>query len=95
MKKFLIPAFLALALCGALLIPIRRDIRQQSRSAIREAVLRAAVECYAVEGSYPQSLDYLEAHYGLRINHRDYIVAYDAFAGNRMPEVQVLVRGEG
>lgn len=83
-------------LAAALLLPgIRRDIRQQSRAEIRDAVLRAAVECYAVEGVYPSSLSYLETHYGLQINHRDYLVIYDAFAGNLMPQVQVLVLGEG
>lgn len=37
---------------------------------------------------------YLEEHYGLVINHRDYIVAYEVFAENQPPVVQVLVRGE-
>lgn len=98
MKKLGIFAavLLPLLLAATLIVPpIRRDIRQQSRTAIRDAVLRAAVECYAVEGTYPGSLSYLEEHYGLQINHREYIVAYDAFAGNLMPDVQVLVRGEG
>lgn len=97
MKKWsILAAALVLLLAAVLAVPpLRRDIRQQSRAAIRDAVLRAAMECYAVEGSYPGSLAYLEEHYGLRINHRDFIVAYDVFAGNQMPEVQVMVRGEG
>lgn len=74
---------------------LRRDIREESRTAIREAVIRSAVACYAVEGAYPASLDYLEAHYGLAVNHRDFIVTYEAFASNVLPTVQVLVRGEG
>lgn len=85
---------LAAALAG-ILPGIRADIRQGSRTAIRDAVLRAAEECYAVEGVYPENLSYLEEHYGLVVNHRDFIVTYEAFASNLLPQVQVLVRGEG
>lgn len=73
---------------------VQRDIRESGREAVREAVLHSAVECYTVEGAYAESLSYLEEHYGLVINHRDYIVAYEVFAENQPPVVQVLVRGE-
>lgn len=97
MKKLIIPAvvLIAVLIATALFSTISRDIQRQSRAEIREAVLRAAVECYSVEGSYPGSLSYLEENYGLQINHRDFVVAYEAFADNLMPEVQVMVRGEG
>lgn len=87
----------ALLLTAALLLlpAVRRDIREGSRDAIKDAVIRAAVACYAVEGAYPTSLEYLEEHYGLAINHDDFIVSYDVFASNIVPTVDVLVRGEG
>lgn len=99
-KRLLVPliALLVAVLLatGAALLPgVRRDIRAESRTAIRDAVLRAAVECYAVEGAYPGSLEYLEDHYGLTVNHEDFIVTYEVFASNLPPDVQVLVRGEG
>ena len=72
-----------------------RQIREESRGAIREAVVRSAMECYAVEGVYPPSLEYLQQHYGLRLNHRDFIVSYEVFASNQPPSVQVMVKGEG
>ena len=53
-----------------------------------------AVECYCVEGAYPESLGYLEENYGLNVNHRDFIVTYEVFASNVAPDVRVLVRGE-
>lgn len=97
MKKIicLLAVLLVGVLISGLLPKLHRDLRAESRAAIRDAVLRAAMECYAVEGTYPQSLEYLETHYGLAVNHRDYIVTYDVFAGNLPPDVQVLVRGEG
>lgn len=75
--------------------PIKRDIRESSRTAIRDTVLRCAAECYAAEGAYPDSLDYLENNYGLIVNHDKFIVAYEVYASNQLPYVQVLVRGEG
>lgn len=99
-KRGILCLFLAvtvalLLVLAALLPGIQRNIQENSREAIRDTVLRCAVECYAVEGAYPDSLSYLEERYGLTVNHRDFIVTYEVFASNQLPEVQVLVRGEG
>lgn len=32
---------------------------------LKEAVIKGAVQCYSVEGRYPESLSYMEKHYGL------------------------------
>lgn len=77
-----------------LLPGIRRSVREGGREAVRSAVLQSAVECYTVEGAYPESLEHLMNNYGLSVNQRDYIVIYQAMASNQMPDVQVLVRGE-
>ena len=61
---------------------------------VLDAVRRAALTCYAVEGAYPQSLEELERGYGLAYNKDAYIVSYDAFASNIMPNIQVLRKGE-
>ena len=50
--------------------------------------------CDTLEGAYPESLEYLEKHYGLTVNKKEYIVTYEVFADNQLPTVQVLVRGE-
>ena len=79
----------------AVCLPVfKEDIRETGRAAVREAVLRSAVECYTLEGAYPESLEYLEQHYGLTVNKKDYIVTYEVFANNQLPTVKVLVRGE-
>lgn len=57
-----------------------------------EAVRRAAVSCYALEGAYPESYEYLKEHYGLRINEEIYGVSYLVFASNLMPEISVVKR---
>lgn len=58
----------------------------------KEAVVRAAVHCYAAEGMYPQSLEYLEEHYGLTVDTQDFVVDYRCFASNVMPDITVLPR---
>ena len=60
---------------------------------VLDAVRRAALTCYAVEGAYPQTLKELERGYGLAYNKDAYIVVYDAFASNIMPDIQVLRKG--
>ncbi len=64
--------------------------RQQLETALR----RAAVACYAAEGVYPPTLDYLKEHYGVQVGEK-YIVFYDVFASNLMPDITVLEKENG
>lgn len=61
---------------------------------LRAALEQALVSCYAAEGRYPQSIGYLEEHYGVRIDRSRYAVSYDAFADNIRPQVRVIRLGE-
>ncbi len=90
-RLFAVGLILVLAVIfTAVCVPVfQEDIRETGRAAVREAV-----ECYTLEGAYPESLEYLEKHYGLTVNKKEYIVTYEVFADNQLPTVQVLVRGE-
>lgn len=68
------------------------NAQEQGAASVRQTVLDTAMQCCAIEGSYPASLKYLEEHYGLAINRRDYIVTYEAFAGNIPPTVVVIAK---
>lgn len=94
-KKWLalIPVVIAAVILIFLLF--RNGTEGQSTSSLEDAVVDAAAQCYAVEGVYPPSLEYLEEHYGLVINHDRYIVSYDAFSSNLPPTIKVLIKGEG
>lgn len=90
---------IALALLAALALIIvgvthnaRMSAREQGAVALRQSIMDAAVRCCAVEGSYPLSLSHLENVYGLRINHHDYVVTYEAYATNMAPSVVVVPR---
>lgn len=66
--------------------------REQGAASLRAAVLDAAMQCCAIEGSYPSSLAYLEEHYGLVVNRDDYAVTYESYAANVPPSVRVVPR---
>lgn len=57
-------------------------------NSVEEAIRKAAVQCYAIEGSYP-TLDYLVQNYGLIINESAYYYHYEIIASNIMPVIAV------
>ena len=81
----------ALLAAGGAFFRIRggADIHQEAVVSVREAVERAALQCYVVEGAYPSDLEYLTENYGLAVNTRDFYIRYDAFASNLPPDVRV------
>lgn len=60
---------------------------------VRRAVHNAVVTCYAVEGVYPGSVEYLSENYGLTYDRDRFLITYDAFASNIFPEIRVNVKG--
>lgn len=71
---------------------VEESTRQQGATSIRDTVLASALQCCAIEGAYPQSLQYLIDNYGLTVNQDDYIITYEAFASNVVPSVVVVPR---
>jgi hypothetical protein len=69
-----------------------RHAQEQAR-VLENAVLRATLTCYAVEGRYPASVDYLKEHYGIVYDEDHYIVTLDSFASNLLPTIFVLTQG--
>ncbi len=97
LRRLVLTAGIAVVLAAALLFGgvrlyglVSRDMGEQAAAALRQAVVDAAVQCYAVEGKYPESLDVLEQEYGVQINHARFIVTYDVYASNQLPDVTVL-----
>lgn len=84
----------AVVVIAALLIGFGgAEKRQEGARAIRDLIERTARQCYAVEGVYPPNLAYLEDHYGIEVNKKDYYVTYEAFASNVPPSVIVTPEG--
>lgn len=93
-RRRIVRAMLALAVVLVLVslgVRTSRELaREQGAATLRESVLRAAIQCCAVEGSYPTSVEYLEDHYGLVVNTRDYQVTYEWLGDNIPPAVVVV-----
>ena len=69
--------------------------QKEEASMVRDAVREAALTCYAVEGMFPESVQYLREHYHLAYNEERFLVSYDAFASNKIPDIFVIERGAG
>lgn len=59
---------------------------------LTDAIERDIVHCYAVEGMYPPSLEYMEEKYGLIYDHDKFLVDYEIFGSNIMPNVKIIER---
>lgn len=68
--------------------------RKQQKISLENAIRKDMVQCYAMEGHYPESLEYLEEHYGLTWDKDHFLVAYEVLGTNMMPDVTVIERGK-
>lgn len=71
---------------------VMEHARAERINMAEETIRRAVVSCYALEGRYPPNIDYLRQYYGVQISETAYIVHYEIFAENIMPEITVLER---
>ena len=62
----------------------------KSLNVLEDAIRRAAVQCYALEGSYPPDLYYLADHYGIILNEDAYFYHYQMVGSNIMPDILVM-----
>lgn len=94
-------SFVALFFVAAALIIIvwqlnNYDIsdEQMGTEQIESVIRHYATSCYALEGSYPSSLAYLQKNYGLILDEKQYAYFYDAFASNILPDIKVMRKTE-
>ncbi len=70
----------------------KRKSDEENYKILSDAIIRSAVQCYAIEGFYPPDIEYLENNYGLLVDHNKYFVSYNVFASNIIPEVQIFLK---
>ena len=85
-------AALVCALAATALLGTQALTREQGAETLRASIIEAALQCCAVEGSYPVSIEHLERHYGLVANTTDYQVTYEWLGDNVAPAVVVRPR---
>ena len=64
----------------------------KQQESLETALERSISQCYAVEGCYPPSLEYLEQQYGLLYDEDSFFIDYEYYGSNLLPEVTVLRR---
>lgn len=94
-KEFIPTAAAIVVVCGLLIYGIGdadKRSRDEGKRLAEESIRRAVITCYAIEGSYPPSYEYIKEKYGLSIDEGKYQVIYSIFASNIMPDITVLER---
>ena len=57
---------------------------------IADIITRAAIQCYALEGGYPPSLEYLEEKYNILLNRDSFVYFYSTDGmDNILPDIVV------
>ncbi|MEA4919669.1 MAG: hypothetical protein VB078_01905 [Clostridiaceae bacterium] len=97
MRKTSLFALLSAAVFTAVVILFMSGVSTVARNndasaleAMRQSLYKAAITCYAIEGAYPQSYEYISQHYGVQIDTTKYAVHYEIFASNIMPDITVV-----
>jgi hypothetical protein len=86
---FLIVLFLCIFLLYSTGI-IADHSTQEQQDVLESAIQRSLVQCYALEGQYPDNIDYLEQHYGLTYDKTKFQLKYQYSESNVMPEISVI-----
>ena len=89
-----LPGLALFAAIAAILINgltnVTRSNAEEEKRLAEESIRRAVVTCYAVEGFYPPTLQYIKDNYHVRIDESKLYVDYRVFASNYMPDITVL-----
>ena len=89
----LVPVLFTVAVAAAVITGINQaeqSSRAEGERILAEGIRRAVLTCYAVEGFYPESIAYIERHYGVFVDKTKYVVHYNIFASNIMPGISVF-----
>ena len=98
-RGFWIPTVLGLLVFAAVAVWMVRGVQEAAAVSDREglrmaeqAVRQAAVSCYALQGAYPATYEDLKSSSGVAVDEEKYVVFYEIFASNIMPEITVVER---
>ena len=68
------------------------DTRQREKENLEHALEHAVILCYSLEGVYPDSLEYLKEHYGIRWRKDEFRVDFEWIGSNLPPDITVIPR---
>ena len=70
------------------------ETTEKHTETLKLAISQSIAHCYATEGRYPESLEYLKAHYGIHYDSEKYFVDYLVLGENIFPDVTVIEKQE-
>lgn len=73
---------------------VDRGMSKEDTQRAKDAIQKAARECYSIEGAYPKDIEYLKENYGLFIQEEKYMIRYHYIGANIMPDTDVFRKGE-
>jgi len=97
LTKRLLPFLVFIAIFASVLYFVLTGLQEagaasesEGQRIAEESIRRAVINCYASEGMYPPTFEYLKEHYGIAIDEHKYVVHYQIFASNIMPDIAVF-----
>lgn len=63
---------------------------KEQKKNLEDTLRRGIMQCYALEGSYPESLDYLLNNYPVYYNKDSFLIDYEIIGQNIYPAVSVI-----
>ena len=88
---FLLVTVVIIALFLTAVSNIDSEKTAEDKAQLERAIINAAISCYAIEGAYPPSVEYLVENYNIQIDSKRFTVKYELYASNLMPEITVLI----
>jgi len=67
-----------------------KSSRAEGRRLLEEAIFRVVIHNYAVEGHFPESLDYIVENFDIYIDTTRFIVHYEVLGANLLPDIRVF-----
>ncbi|MBR6328256.1 MAG: hypothetical protein IKR68_01260 [Lachnospiraceae bacterium] len=69
---------------------LSQNTASQQVKSLETAVTRDVLHCFAAEGEYPESIEYIEKNYALSYDHNKFDIQYTPSDGNSLPEIKVV-----
>ena len=95
LRGAIVPLLFTVAVMGMILYGLRQTeeaSRAEGLRILEDSIRRAVVIAYAVEGRYPESVEYIVDNFGIHIDNTRYVVHYKIFASNLLPDITVFER---
>lgn len=67
---------------------------QKQQEQLIKSLERSITQCYAIEGSYPPSLKYIQENYGLVYDNNSLFIDYQFIGANIYPDITIILLDE-